>query len=116
MNFIRVDHEMCGLQICFKMPLFFLQADENELNEWLVLNSSNKLADASKANIFIVLNNEVHTPALHQGCVNGVKRRFIIEELKKGGIVTRQTAIDEALLLKADEVFFVECNKRYTMG
>ena len=82
-----------------------MYADENELNECLVLNSSNKLADASKANIFIVLNNEVHTPALHQGCVNGVKRRFIIEELKKGGIVTRQTAIDEALLLKADEVF-----------
>ena len=82
-----------------------IYAAENKLEECIVLNSNNKLCDASKANIFLVLNNEVYTPALHQGCVNGVKRRFIIEELKKAGIVTRQTTIDEALLLEADEVF-----------
>ena len=82
-----------------------IYAAENKLEECLVLNSNNKLCDASKANIFLVLNNEVHTPALHQGCVSGVKRRFIIEELKRAGIITRQIAIDEALLLEADEVF-----------
>lgn len=82
-----------------------IYADENKLDECLVLNSNNKLCDASKANIFLILNKEVFTPALHQGCVNGVKRRFIIERLKKSGIVTRQTTIDEAMLLAADEVF-----------
>ena len=82
-----------------------MHAAEIKLDECLVLNSNNKLCDASKANLFLVFNNEVFTPALHQGCVNGVKRRFIIEEFKKAGITTRQTMIDEAMLLNADEVF-----------
>jgi len=82
-----------------------IYARENNLDECLVLNSENKICDASKANIFIVLNNEVHTPALHQGCVNGVKRRFIIEELKKAGIVIHQGIISEELLMQANEVF-----------
>ena len=48
---------------------------------------------------------EVHTPALHQGCVNGVKRRFVIEELKKQKIAVHQRIIEEKTLLEADEVF-----------
>ena len=59
----------------------------------------------------LVVKDELFTPALHQGCVNGVKRRFVIEELKKGGIVLHQQAIDEHLLLKADEVFLTNAIK-----
>ena len=66
------------------------------------LNTEVKLP---KANIFLLLKDEIFTPALHQGCVNGVKRRFIIEELKKRGIAAHQQAVDESLLFEADEVF-----------
>jgi branched-chain amino acid aminotransferase len=82
-----------------------LYAKETGCNEAIVLNTENKLCDASKANIFFLVKDEIYTPALHQGCVNGVKRRYIIEELKKEGIVIHQRAIDESLLLEADEVF-----------
>jgi branched-chain amino acid aminotransferase len=70
-----------------------------------LLNTENNLCDASKANIFLLVKDEVYTPALHQGCVNGVKRRFIIEEFKKRGIVAHQQVVDEQLLSEADEVF-----------
>lgn len=82
-----------------------LHAKEKQCDEAIVLNSDNHLCDASKANIFLVIKNEVHTPALHQGCVNGVKRRFVIEELKKQGIAVHQRIIEEKTLLEADEVF-----------
>ncbi len=82
-----------------------LYARENRLDESLVLNCINKIADASKANVFLVLKNQVYTPALHQGCVNGVKRRFVIERLKKENISVHQQEINEELLLDADEVF-----------
>ena len=60
-----------------------LYAAENDLQECLVLNTFNAIADASKANVFLIKGESIYTPALHQGCVNGVMRRFVIEELKK---------------------------------
>jgi branched-chain amino acid aminotransferase len=82
-----------------------LYAKEKSCEEAIILNSNNHLCDASKANIFLVIKNEVHTPALHQGCVNGVKRRFVIEELKKLGVAVHQRIVEENVLLEADEVF-----------
>lgn len=88
-----------------------LYAKETGCEESIVLNVENHLCDASKANIFLLVKDEIYTPALHQGCVNGVKRRFVIEELKKQGITTYQQVINEQLLLEADEVFLTNAIK-----
>ncbi len=80
-------------------------ASEKAVNECLVLNTENKICDASKANIFLVKKNEVFTPALHQGCVSGVMRRLVIEELKKAGYTLYQKEVDEKMLFESDEVF-----------
>ncbi|HVG16457.1 MAG TPA: aminotransferase class IV [Chitinophagaceae bacterium] len=82
-----------------------LYAKEHAFEECLLLNYDNNICDASKANIFLVVEGEVHTPALHQGCVNGVKRRFVIDELKNRGINVHQKEIKETDLLTANEVF-----------
>ena len=82
-----------------------LYSKQTGVNESIVLNSENNICDASKANMFLLKNGEVYSPALHQGCVNGVKRRFVIEQLKKEGIAIHQTTIDEKFLSEADEVF-----------
>lgn len=82
-----------------------LFARENNLDEALVLNSANSIADASKANIFIIRNGALYTPALHQGCVDGVMRRWLIDRLKSKGFAVYQEAVSEAELLAADEVF-----------
>lgn len=80
-------------------------AKENGLDDAIVLNAFTKLADSSKANIFLITHNEIFTPALHQGCINGVMRRFLIEELKQAGYRIHQTEISEQDLFDADEVF-----------
>ncbi|MEI6947840.1 aminotransferase class IV [Paraflavisolibacter sp. H34] len=82
-----------------------LYAREKGVDECLLLNVENRICEASKANIFLVRNNEVHTPALHQGCVNGVMRRFLIERLKQNNIVVHQHELTEDLLKEAEEVF-----------
>lgn len=80
-------------------------AEEKGWNEAIVMNTDNFLAETSKANIFLVKENEIHTPALHQGCINGVVRRFLTDELKKRGYPIHQEEISEQELLEADEVF-----------
>ena len=82
-----------------------LYATENGLDEALVLNHDNHICDSSKANIFLVKKNEVYTPALNQGCINGVMRRYIIDHLHQHHFTIHQQAIDEKSLVEADEVF-----------
>lgn len=80
-------------------------AVQKELDEALVLNSHGHLCDASKANLFLIRNNSLLTPALHQGCVNGVMRRHVIEEVKKKGYTVKQAEVSQADLEGAEEVF-----------
>ncbi|HVK96208.1 MAG TPA: aminotransferase class IV [Flavisolibacter sp.] len=82
-----------------------LYAEEHGVEDCLVLNSENKIADASKANIFLIKNGEVFTPALNQGCVNGVMRRFLLEKLKEQNYRIHQHQISIEDLSNADEVF-----------
>ena len=80
-------------------------AKENGLDDAIVFNAFTKLADSSKANIFLIKHHQIFTPALHQGCVSGVMRRFLIEKLKQVGYRIHQTEISEQDLFDADEVF-----------
>ena len=80
-------------------------ATEKGVDDALVLNGDGLLCDSSKANIFFVKEDKIITPALHQGCINGVMRRVIIEEVKKLGIQISQEEVSEEALLSADEVF-----------
>lgn len=82
-----------------------LYAQDKGADEALVLNALNHIADGSKTNLFLIQEGEVYTPALHQGCVSGVMRRFVIDCLKKNGYAVHQTKIAEEKLLAADEVF-----------
>ncbi len=79
-------------------------AKKQQWNDALVLNSAGKIADSTIANIFIVNNGIFSTPALHQGCVDGVMRRFLVRWLKDNGYEVNETVIDEDALADADEV------------
>lgn len=80
-------------------------AKEKGVSECLVLNSENALCDGSRTNLFLLVQGELYTPALNQGCVSGVMRRYVIDRLKNLDYAVHQTAITEEKLLAADEVF-----------
>lgn len=83
-----------------------LWAKKNKLNDAIVLNSFDRIADATIANVFIVYNGTVKTPALTEGCVSGVMRRHIIACLRKENIPVEETKIETEELENASEVFF----------
>ncbi|MFL5808292.1 MAG: aminotransferase class IV [Flavisolibacter sp.] len=80
-------------------------AKENDMDEAIVLNTSNFICDGSKSNIFLIKANEIITPALHQGCINGVMRKYLIAELKSSGRVIKQQEVSEEDMMNADEIF-----------
>jgi len=82
-----------------------LHAKENKLNDCLVLNSSGGVADSTIANLFIIRNENILTPELAEGCVNGVMRRHLLENMRKAGYKVGETSISVNDIKQADEVF-----------
>lgn len=82
-----------------------LWAKKNRLNDCLLLNPYNNICDSAIANIFIVQNNLIKTPAIAEGCVKGVVRSYLIECCKKDNIAISETAISVHDILQASEVF-----------
>jgi aminodeoxychorismate lyase len=80
-------------------------ARNHQLNDALLLNASDRLADATIANVFIVNNGILETPAINEGCVSGVMRKYLINACRKEGIPVEETAVSVEDLQSASEVF-----------
>jgi branched-subunit amino acid aminotransferase/4-amino-4-deoxychorismate lyase len=82
-----------------------LWAKKQHLNDALLLNSYNRIADTTIGNIFIVKDGVVKTPALNEGCVSGVMRRHLLKCMREENMPVEETAIEADELLQASEVF-----------
>jgi branched-chain amino acid aminotransferase len=90
-----------------------LQAKKEKWNDAIILNTYNRICESTIANIFIIKDEVVYTPALGEGCVAGIIRDFIINNISSLGFksIEKEITIDE--LMNADEVFLT--NSIYTM-
>ena len=81
-------------------------ADENDLDNCVLLNERKGVVEATNGNIFIIKDNIIKTPALTEGCIKGIVRKKVIEILEKNSEFTiEETTISPFELQKADEVF-----------
>ncbi len=87
----------------YAMGAFF--AKKNNLNDCLLYNCYNRICEATIANVFIITNGIIKTPALTEGCVNGVMRKHLIDCFKKEGFTCTEGEISPDELLQASEVF-----------
>lgn len=88
---------------CYLMAA--LWAKERGLDDALVLNAHDRLADATIANVFVVKDGTIVTPALTEGCIGGVMRRYILSALRKEGIPVVEGMINPAELSHVSEIF-----------
>ena len=82
-----------------------LYAKEHRLNDCLVLNSHQRLADSTIANLFYVKDNQLYTPSLSEGVVAGVMRRFLLSSLPGIGLPIHEQPVTVEDLQDADEIF-----------
>lgn len=81
-------------------------AKENGYDNCLVLNDEKNIVEALQNNIFMKCGNEIVTPPITEGCLNGIMRKQVLELLKKKeGIVVKEAVISPFDLQKADELF-----------
>jgi branched-chain amino acid aminotransferase len=82
-----------------------LFAKENRLNDCLVLNSRDRIADSTIANVFYCKGGKIYTPPLSEGCVAGVMRRLLLDRLPGAGFTLVEKETVPADLENAEEVF-----------
>lgn len=81
-------------------------AKENGFDDCILINDEKNVVETISGNIFMVLDNQIITPPVSDGCLNGIMRKQVINELKS---FTDFNVIENSIspfdLQKADELF-----------
>ncbi|HTD99938.1 MAG TPA: aminotransferase class IV [Mucilaginibacter sp.] len=91
---------------------------QNKLDDTFLLNQNGFLCEASSSNIFVWYKSHLYTPALSEGCVEGIMRQVIIKLAKQSNIPFTEAQINPDILYEADEVFLTNATKgiQWVMG
>ncbi|WP_053970442.1 aminotransferase class IV [Mangrovimonas sp. ST2L15] len=83
-----------------------IYAQENDLQNCLLLNTEKQVIEALNGNVFLVKGKTVKTPPLQDGCLKGIMRKQIMEiiELMPDWEI-KEESISPFELQKADELF-----------
>ena len=89
-----------------------IYANENELDNCIMLNDSKNVVEVLQGNIFMLQGNTLITPSLSEGCINGIMRKQVLTLAKKiEGLEVIEAVISPFDLQKADELFFTNVIK-----
>ncbi len=84
---------------------------ENQLDECILLNRENNIVESISSNIFLIKENKIYTPAITEGCIDGVMRKVVIDIIKKKKLQILETKLPVALLEHSDEIFLTNTVK-----
>ena len=90
---------------CTYYILAGLEKKRMNWDESILCNSKGHIAEYSSGNIFLINDNQLFTPSLNQGCINGVMRRVVIEQSKLLGFEVFEKIITKKMMLEADEIW-----------
>jgi branched-chain amino acid aminotransferase len=105
--------EFAGTKILsWAMNLTWLEnASRRGFDEVVLLNERGEVAECTSANIFIANGSQVWTPPLNSGCLPGITREVLLQEVRVPGIAVGEKPLLPADLLAADEVFITSTTR-----
>jgi branched-chain amino acid aminotransferase len=91
---------------------------QNKLDDIFILNQNKLLCEAGSSNVFVLYKNHLYTPALSEGCVEGVMRQVVINLALQNNIPVTEAQINPEILYEAEEVFLTNATKgiQWVMG
>lgn len=84
---------------------WYEEAHQTGLDELILLNERGEVSECTSANIFAVRGQEIWTPPLSSGCLPGVTRAILLEEIRLPGISASEKMLLPNDLEEADQVF-----------
>lgn len=104
---------MAGLKSAsYAENLLILQDASNRgWDEALLFNQHGHLCEAAMANVFLVQNGMLRTPALSSGCLPGITRAVVMEEAERLGLVCEEIDLTRGHLDAAEEIFLTSSTR-----
>jgi len=95
-----------------------LYKKQNRLDEAFILNQHGFLCESISANVFVVYDKQIYTPALSEGCIAGVMRNVVMQMARSNDISIIEAQINPEVLKEAEEVFVTNATSgiRWVMG
>ena len=84
---------------------WYEEAHQRGFDEAMLLNERGEVSECTSANIFAVRGHEVWTPPLNSGCLPGVTRAVLLEEIRLPGVSAVEKTLMPQDLEQADQVF-----------
>ena len=86
-------------------------AQARGFDEAILLNERGQVAECTSANIFIAGGCQVLTPPLSSGCLPGITREVILNEIRVPGIQVCEKPLTPADVEAAEEVFITSTTR-----
>lgn len=87
-------------------------AHERGFDEFILLNEAGQVSECTSANIFVIEEDEVLTPPVQSsGCLPGVTRAVLLEEIRVPGLTIREREITPSELENARQVFITSSTR-----
>ena len=90
---------------------WYEEAHQRGYDEVVLLNEKGEVCECTSANIFVVKGNEVATPPLSSGCLPGVTRALLLEEIQSSGIAVGESTLLPRDLEEADQVLITSTTR-----
>ena len=84
---------------------------ENDLDDCIILNDQGRIVEALSSNIFLYKNNNLYTPSIDEGCMDGIMRKQVLRIAKEMNINVFEGMLNGSMLLQADELFLTNAIK-----
>lgn len=100
-------NQLSGLKTCNSL-LYVLAGNykrEHGFDECVIANEKNNVCEFVSSNLFIVINGVIYTPALTEGCIDGIMRNVVLQIASKNKYNVYETEVKPNDLLRADEIF-----------
>jgi branched-subunit amino acid aminotransferase/4-amino-4-deoxychorismate lyase len=82
-----------------------------KMDDCLIVNEGGNICETISSNNFIVKNGALYTPALNEGCVDGVMRKQVISLAQHHRILCYEITLAFNALMNADEIFLTNAVK-----
>ncbi|HME05973.1 MAG TPA: aminotransferase class IV [Bryobacteraceae bacterium] len=91
--------------------VWYEEAHQRGFDEYILLNERGEVSECTSANIFALFGGHLYTPPLSSGCLAGITRELLLEELRVPGLVIAEKTLSPSDLERADQVLITSSTR-----
>jgi branched-chain amino acid aminotransferase len=91
--------------------VWYEEAHARGMDEVVLLNEHGRVSECTSANLFAVFGDEVRTPPLAEGCLPGITRELLVEEIRVPGLRVVERPLELSDLEQADGLFITSSTR-----